>query len=441
MASVSAADQSSRAVQSGVRQAAVGKPVAMSSNTSIMPETATADGARRPNSAPRAAKCSTEGLPDSAVSKEDVAASKSTQLETHAVTISVKRRRLLRKTRMLRTHEHEDVRNKDEDEVKVVKEVLPLKVTEAARPIRNVKEDCVLFKQATLQANEANTARRELEELQDRKEGRTLEFREQAEVIGKVKKHVEAFKKKQVRECESNRTVQSCSKTTLMKMWPWMRSLPARVWASSQDSLQRPAVRVSGNEVQGKSSSSCDDTPAAQTLRVSKSSGIPGIYWVTNRCAWELKYRDKEGKARKIHYPIAKYIWNCGSPEKAKQYTRKKIVAVQQDLIKRGMITETRSRPMGRIAGIGPCKQAERLGASSSVTWCNEQKLWKCQFVVKDIDGKKLEICEKFCPEDNSPEQMNNARVAADARLHEIVNEHKAKLASNSKAQDDVIHM
>eukprot|EP00931_Biecheleriopsis_adriatica_P027775 TRINITY_DN1663_c0_g1_i4.p1 TRINITY_DN1663_c0_g1~~TRINITY_DN1663_c0_g1_i4.p1 ORF type:complete len:890 (-),score=231.02 TRINITY_DN1663_c0_g1_i4:93-2762(-) len=255
----------------------------------------------------------------------------------------------------------------------------------------------------------------------------------------------------------------------MMKMWPWMRDLPSRLWAGRgwvhNENGCRKLESAGGCDAipgvefwEGKGKAVAEDAdvgadPAASSSissskeaaegaeaaghilggrgRLSKQSGISGIFWKTTMACWCLEYRNQKegGKRKQLHFQVAKFKKPGSSEDEADKAALQAAVAKRKELVKTGAIKETKTT-MKTKGNTAPMTDRPR-SAVPGVYWHPNEKKWRVQVNAK---GGKKKQGGGFKPENATPEAMERAKRAAEAKAKQMHQE----LGNSWTPQDEI---
>jgi len=139
-----------------------------------------------------------------------------------------------------------------------------------------------------------------------------------------------------------------------------------------------------------------------------RHSGVRGVFWNRNAKAWNVEWTATEGgQARKRRlFAVQHYVENGqGSYEEADAEALRDAVAFRKDLVRRGVVKVART--------------AQRQSCSRGVSWESRGQGWRVQM---RSGGRRINF--HFRPKDNTPEEVERARLAAVERRRELEAEH-----------------
>ena len=143
-----------------------------------------------------------------------------------------------------------------------------------------------------------------------------------------------------------------------------------------------------------------------------KQSGVPGVAWGRAVQAWVVKwYESAQGaKRRKKTFPLATFQQPGQGPEAAEAAALQAAVAFRRELERTGQAKAP--------------KKLERQSGVSGVVWQTSSRSWIARLQYTDADGKRKNIYGGiFTPKDDTPEEVERARLLAVERLRELERE------------------
>ncbi|CAK0792227.1 unnamed protein product, partial [Prorocentrum cordatum] len=145
---------------------------------------------------------------------------------------------------------------------------------------------------------------------------------------------------------------------------------------------------------------------------VAKQSGVLGVHWSTRVQGWKVAWEFNREGSRKQHakvFSVARYQQPGRGPEAAEAAALQAAVALRRELERTGQARAP--------------KAAERRSGVPGVVWKNGSKTWYVR-LQKDVDGKRTTLHGGyFTPKDDTPEELERARLLAVARLRELERE------------------
>jgi len=139
----------------------------------------------------------------------------------------------------------------------------------------------------------------------------------------------------------------------------------------------------------------------------SKRSGVKGVRWKKKLNGWQVSWR-KDGQRKQKLFAVHRYEEQQlgGSYEEADAQALRDAVAFREGLVRQGVVEEAR---------------AERQSGCPGVSWHRTSKRW---MVRMKISGKDKTF-GYFHPKDDTPEEVERARLAAVERRREVEAEHR----------------
>eukprot|EP00931_Biecheleriopsis_adriatica_P027778 TRINITY_DN1663_c0_g1_i9.p1 TRINITY_DN1663_c0_g1~~TRINITY_DN1663_c0_g1_i9.p1 ORF type:complete len:877 (-),score=230.09 TRINITY_DN1663_c0_g1_i9:59-2689(-) len=266
----------------------------------------------------------------------------------------------------------------------------------------------------------------------------------------------------------------------MMKMWPWMRDLPTRLWAGrgwvhNENGCRKlesaggcdaiPGVKfwegkgkaapedtdvgadaaASSSASSGGEAAEGGQTQASCSLgslghgRISKQSGTPGILWQQSMASWRVAYKDlKAGKVKKLSFPVRKYRTPGRTEDEADQAALRAAEAARRALIKKGLMKETKTK-METNGKTVPMTHGPAISNVHGVWWCSHGNCWRARVAPK---GGKKKSGGNFKPENDTPEAMERAKHAAEAKAKQMIQEFEKtfEIKQVKKASEFVKH-
>ena len=206
-----------------------------------------------------------------------------------------------------------------------------------------------------------------------------------------------------------------------MKMWPWMRDLPTSVWAGhgwafDENGLRRltstggsgamqgvevfESVGAAAEELKPKDAIVTEAASAAshaalpvacaEGLKPSrflrnnlvKQSGVPGVLWNRNHCAWEVRIPKYDSKGKRKgqtnrEFSVKKFMVNGRSEAQADAAALEAAKVFHAELVRKGILEEPKERD--------PNFTSEVPG----VLWNKDSKKWRVRISLKQSNPKE----------------------------------------------------
>ncbi|CAK0872766.1 unnamed protein product [Prorocentrum cordatum] len=142
---------------------------------------------------------------------------------------------------------------------------------------------------------------------------------------------------------------------------------------------------------------------------VAKQSGVPGVCWSVTKQGWKVSWQEGH-KGRAKCFPAARYQQPGRGPEAAEAAALQAAVAFRRELERAGQARAP--------------KAAERRSGVPGVFWESSGRAWRVQLKSVSASGKQTRIQGgSFRPKDDTPEEVERARLLAVARLRELERE------------------
>ncbi|CAK0855212.1 unnamed protein product [Prorocentrum cordatum] len=146
-------------------------------------------------------------------------------------------------------------------------------------------------------------------------------------------------------------------------------------------------------------------------------SGVKHINWVNRKAAWRITYKIRNGPDQGRKKQLA-FRPKDESPEEVEQARLAAVEALRRleedDLLGQARVGQARA---------GSYDPPDRQSGVKYVHWVGKRQTWCVRYVIKHGPGKGTRKQPIFRPKDDSPEEVEQARLAAVEALRELQEE------------------
>ncbi|CAK0840960.1 unnamed protein product, partial [Prorocentrum cordatum] len=151
-----------------------------------------------------------------------------------------------------------------------------------------------------------------------------------------------------------------------------------------------------------------------------RQSGVKHIHWDSRRTVWRISYRMQNGPhAGRRQQPA--FRPKDESPEEVEQARLAAVEALRR-------LEEEDLLGQARVGSYDPAKRksGERQSGVKYVDWVSKRQAWRVRYVIKNGPDKGTRKQPTFSPKDESPEEVERARLAAVEALRRLQEEDRA---------------